>query len=154
MKIYGKILPGVEIITHKKYYDERGNFFEVWKNNADGMRGEYRQINLAISKKNVLRGMHRQNQTKLVMPLEGTIFDVILNPETKEWFGIEMDEQYAVFIPPEYAHGYLVLSETSIVQYVVDRPWCKPEEEHFRWDGYDIKWPIKGKPILSYKDGL
>jgi len=88
------------------------------------------------------------------MPIYGNIFDVALNPETGEWFGIELDDMHALFIPPEYAHGYLVLSETSIVQYVVDKPYSKPDEENFNWNEYDIEWPLEGEPILSGKDAL
>jgi dTDP-4-dehydrorhamnose 3,5-epimerase len=152
MKTYGELLPGVEIVTHTKHKDNRGDFCEIWKITHDKMRGSFRQLNVATSKHNVLRGMHRQNQSKLVMPLQGIIFDVALDPVTGKWFGVELDDTCALFIPPEYAHGYLVLSDTSIVQYVVDAPYSKPEEENFRWDGYNIEWPIQEDPILSSKD--
>ena len=122
MKTYGESLPGVEVITHTKFKDSRGDFCELWKSDSDKMRGTFRQINLASSKYNVLRGMHRQDQSKLVMPLFGEIFDVALDVESKKWFGVVLDNTTALFIPPQYAHGYLVLSETSLVQYVVDMP--------------------------------
>jgi dTDP-4-dehydrorhamnose 3,5-epimerase len=152
MKTYGELLPGLKVITHRKFNDDRGNFCELWKINDDGMRGDFRQLNIATSKRNVLRGMHRQNQTKIVMPVYGRIFDVALEPETGKWFGIELDENTALSIPPQYAHGYLVLSDTSIVQYVVDAPYNKQEEENFNWNNYGIEWPIQGTPILSAKD--
>lgn len=152
MQTYGEFLPGLKIITHNKYDDVRGNFCELWKVNDDGMKGSFRQINIATSIFNVLRGMHRQNQTKIVMPVYGEIFDVALEPETGKWFGIILNENNALFIPPQYAHGYLVLSEKSIVQYVVDAPYNKQEEENFKWNGYDIEWPTKVMPILSAKD--
>lgn len=152
MKTYGQLLPGLEIIEHKLFEDTRGYFFETYKTSDDKMRGMFRQVNTAKSVKHVLRGMHRQNQTKLVMPLSGKIFDVALNPETKEWFGIELDHTCALLIPPQYAHGYLVLSDESIVQYVVDAPYNKSIEENLKWDAYGIDWPIIGEPILSDKD--
>lgn len=152
MKTYGQELPGVKVIDHIRYKDPRGYFTELWKTSTIPMRGEFYQLNLAKSKKNVLRGMHRQNQTKLVMPVYGVIFDVALEPETGKWFGVELDETCALLIPPQYAHGYLVLSEEAIVQYVVDAPYNKKEEENFNWDNYKIDWPIEGKPILSSKD--
>jgi dTDP-4-dehydrorhamnose 3,5-epimerase len=152
MRTCGTLLPGVELVTHKKHYDERGSFCELWKNSTDKLRGEFRQINIATSIEGVLRGMHRQDQTKLVMPLYGVIFDVALNPETGEWFGVELDTDHGLLIPPQYAHGYLVLSEYSVVQYVVDRPYNKPQEENFNWSDYGIEWPLKGEPILSSKD--
>lgn len=148
----GQMLPGLRIIKHTKHADSRGDFCELWQINEDRMRGTFRQVNLATSKLNVLRGMHRQNQTKLVMPIVGTIFDVALDPESGKWFGIHLDSTCALFIPPEYAHGYLVTSESSVVQYVVDAPYNKPEEENFNWNNYRIEWPIQGIPILSAKD--
>ncbi len=148
----GKMLRGLEVIRHTKHRDERGDFCELWKISQDGMRGNFRQLNLASSKFNVLRGMHRQDQTKLVMPVVGTIFDVALNPETGEWFGIHLDVDTALLIPPEYAHGYLVTSETAVVQYVVDAPYNKSQEENFNWNMYGIEWPTSNTPILSAKD--
>jgi dTDP-4-dehydrorhamnose 3,5-epimerase len=148
----GELLPGLRIIQHTKHKDSRGDFCEIWKTTDDGMRSTYRQINLATSCVNVLRGMHRQNQTKLVMPIVGTIFDVALDPESGKWFGIHLDSTCGLFIPPQYAHGYLVTSETSVVQYVVDAPYNKSEEENFNWNSYGIEWPLNSTPILSAKD--
>ena len=152
MKIHGELLPGVRVIKHTKYADERGNFTETWKIQSDDMRGEYRQLNTAVSNQFVIRGMHRQNQTKLVMPMDGVIFDVALNTDNGEWFGIELDHTCALLIPPQYAHGYLVLSDESIVQYIVDAPYNKAAEENLKWDAYGIEWPLDGDPILSAKD--
>jgi dTDP-4-dehydrorhamnose 3,5-epimerase len=152
MNTAGEVLPGVRIIQHVKHADHRGNFSELWKTEEDGLRGTFRQLNIARSSKNVLRGMHRQNQTKLVMPVYGNIFDVVLDPKTGKWFGIFLDDSTALLIPPQYAHGYLVTSETAIVQYIVDAPYNKSEEENFNWSSYGIGWPIQGLPILSTKD--
>jgi dTDP-4-dehydrorhamnose 3,5-epimerase len=152
MKTSGEMLPGLKIIEHTKYADDRGNFSELWKTASDNMRGEFRQLNAAKSTRNVLRGMHKQDQTKLVMPVAGNIFDVALDPETGKWFGIHLDDSNALLIPPQYAHGYLVLSDYSIVQYIVDAPYNKSKEENFNWSRYGIEWPIEGDPILSAKD--
>ena len=151
-KTFGEFLPGLKIINHTKYKDSRGDFCELWKFNNDSMRGDFRQLNIANSAFNVLRGMHRQNQTKLVMPVHGQIFDVALNPENGKWFGIFLDTSNALLIPPQYAHGYLVISDTATVQYIVDAPYNKNEEENFNWNNYGIEWPIEGEPILSDKD--
>jgi dTDP-4-dehydrorhamnose 3,5-epimerase len=86
------------------------------------------------------------------MPVYGNIFDVVLDPKTGKWFGIFLDDSTALLIPPQYAHGYLVTSETAIVQYIVDAPYNKSEEENFNWSSYGIGWPIQGLPILSTKD--
>lgn len=147
-----KLLPGVSIFDRIHYADNRGEFSETWKITDDLMRGPFRQLNTASSKHRVLRGMHRQDQSKLVMPILGTIFDVVLNPETGEWFGTELDNKKSMLIPPQYAHGYLVLSEFAIVQYIVDKPYNKLLEENFKWDSYNIDWPIKTNIILSDKD--
>jgi dTDP-4-dehydrorhamnose 3,5-epimerase len=158
IKTFGEILPGLEIISHVKHKDSRGDFCEAWKITQDNMRGPildgwpFRQLNIATSSKNVLRGMHRQNQFKRVMPVYGKIFDVALQPESGKWFGIELDENHGLLIPPQYAHGYLVMSDVAVVQYIVDRPYNKEEEENFNWNNYGIEWPIQGTPILSAKD--
>ena len=151
MITYGEMLPGLEVVWHKKFKDVRGNFCETWKIDHDNMRGFFRQLNTATSIQNVIRGMHRQNQYKLVMPVYGKIFDVALEPETGKWFGIELDDTCGLLIPPQYAHGYLALSEKTIVQYVVDMPYDKSIEENFKWNAYGIAWPTT-TPILSEKD--
>ena len=146
-----ELLPGVEIIKHTRYTDHRGDFCELWKS-TDRMRGTYRQMNMATSQFNVLRGMHRQDQTKLVMPITGRIYDVALDPESGAWCGAVLDKNTALLIPPQYAHGYIVLSDAAIVQYIVDAPYDKSLEENFKWNGYNITWPGPGTPILSDKD--
>jgi dTDP-4-dehydrorhamnose 3,5-epimerase len=152
MKIYNTLLSGVEIVNHTKFSDNRGNFCETWKIDNDTMRGSYRQLNTATSTQFVIRGMHRQDQYKLVMPVVGKIFDVALNPETGEWCAVELDENISLLIPPQYAHGYMSLSEKTVVQYVVDKPYNKSLEENFKWDGYSIQWPTSITPLLSEKD--
>lgn len=146
------LLPGVKLITHLRHVDERGYFTVLTNTTHDEMRGKFRQVNVAKSHYNVLRGMHRQNQTKLVMPMIGEIFDVVLNPQTGDWCGVKLNSETALLVPPHYAHGYLVLSEYAIVQYVVDSPYNKDEEENFKWDAYGIDWPTQQPPLLSVKD--
>lgn len=150
----GEMLPGLKIVEHTKHKDDRGDFSELWKTANDNMRGTFRQLNCATSKQHVLRGMHKQDQTKLVMPVDGEIFDVALDPVTGKWFGIFLDNSRALLIPPQYAHGYVVLSDRAIVQYIVDAPYNKSLEENFNWNNYGIKWPLKVSPILSAKDAL
>lgn len=152
MKIHNELLPGVEIIQHTKYSDYRGSFTETWKIENDKMRGTYRQLNTAVSVQFVVRGMHRQDQYKLVMPILGRIFDVALEPETGRWCAVELDDTCGLLIPPQYAHGYMSLSEKSVVQYIVDKPYNKAIEENFKWNDYGIAWPTSIAPILSEKD--
>ena len=146
-----KILPGIKVVNNYKFFDNRGYFVELW-NSEIPMRGSYRQLNCAFSTFGVLRGMHYQDQTKFVMPIVGKIFDVVLDPNTGNWFGIELDASKSLLIPPQYAHGYLVLSAEAIVQYVVDAPYDQSKEKLYRWDQYNIEWPTFITPVLSQKD--
>jgi len=152
MKTYGEMLPGVRVVYRTQHTDNRGYFSETWKMTYDGMRDTYRQLNTAVSSQYVIRGMHRQDQYKLVMPAHGRIFDVALEPETGRWFGIELDNTCGLLIPPEYAHGYMALTEGAIVQYIVDKPYNKELEENFKWNEYGIRWPLDIEPLLSEKD--
>ena len=152
MKTYGQLLPGIRIIERVHHHDNRGNFSETWKSTTDGMRGSYRQLNTAVSSQYVIRGMHSQNQYKLVMPVYGSIFDVALDTVSGKWFAIELDSSNGLLIPPEYAHGYMALTEGAVVQYIVDMPYNKELEENFKWDQYGIEWPTTITPILSEKD--
>lgn len=153
MKTFGKELPGLKIVERKLYTDSRGYFSETYRSDLDTMTGLFRQLNTAQSSRGVLRGLHRQDQTKLVMPVFGTIFDVAVNPDTGDWFGIILDETVGLSIPPQYAHGYLVLSDIAVVQYIVDQPYKQAIEENFKWNNYGIEWPLDGgMPILSEKD--
>ena len=148
-------LAGVQTYSLIKHIDARGWFTQAWTSDElarAGFRPGFLQQNIAGSKHGVLRGMHRQDQTKLVTVIAGRIFDAILNPETGEWAGYTLGEGDAVYIPPHYAHGYLVLSDSAIVQYFVDAPWDVKREEQFRWDGYGIDWPLAIEPIMSAKD--
>ena len=86
------------------------------------------------------------------MSLTGVIFDVALDTDTGQWFGIELDYTCALLIPPQYAHGYLVLSDEAVVQYIVDAPYNKAAEENLKWDAYGIEWPLNGDPVMSEKD--
>jgi dTDP-4-dehydrorhamnose 3,5-epimerase len=152
MKIYGEMLDGLKIIEHTKFKDNRGDFCETWKIPDDQMRGTFRQLNTVTSTQYVVRGMHRQNQHKLVMPVVGKIFDVALDPESGKWFAIELNETNGILVPPQYAHGYMALTEKTVVQYIVDMPYDKSIEENFKWDQYSIEWPTNINPVLSEKD--
>lgn len=152
----GKKLDGVSKQSLIRYHDSRGWFSQQWTEPelmVMGFREGFIQLNMAMSKQGVLRGMHRQDQTKLVQVVEGRIFDVALNPETGEWGGWVLGEGEALLIPPQYAHGYFVMSDHAIVQYVVDRPWDKTKEEIFGYADYGIEWPTKINLLLSEKDG-
>ena len=148
-------MDGVSKMYPVRYMDARGWFSQAWTEPeliAIGFREGFIQCNIAYSKHGVLRGMHRQDQTKLVQVLSGAIYDVVLNPETGEWQGYHLVEGECLYVPPEYAHGYLVTADTAVVQYFVDKPYNKEQEENFAWNGYEINWPLTLIPILSAKD--
>jgi dTDP-4-dehydrorhamnose 3,5-epimerase len=153
-KIVGKALAGVRVFQQEIFYDPRGDFSPTIDSRLleKAMRPGFMQLNTAFSVRNVLRGMHRQDQTKMVMPVRGEIFDVVLEPETGNWCALRMSYGMAMLIPPQYAHGYLVLSDDAVVQYFVDAPYSPEDEETFRWDGYGIGWPLSIIPSLSEKD--
>lgn len=154
--IVGTALQGVEILSHTKYSDNRGWFSQQWTTTElvekYGFRTDFVQCNCAYSKRGVLRGMHRQNQTKLLTVLNGTIFDAVYDPDTKNWMGVTLTEGSVILVPAHYAHGYFVLSEDSLVQYLVDRPWNTSEEEIFAWDKCGIDWPTDIPVIVSARD--
>jgi len=151
MTYKGEMLEGIKVINNHKFLDERGYFLKMWSSEIP-MRGSYRQLNCAFSTFGVLRGMHYQDQTKFVMPIVGKIFDVVLDPGTDKWFGIELDASKGLLIPPQYAHGYLVLSAEAIVQYIVDAPYDQSKEKSYGWNQYGIEWPTSITPVLSQKD--
>ncbi len=153
--IHGSYNPALaQRYTLVRYIDSRGWFTQAWTDaelHKAGFRPGFLQQNIASSAQGVLRGMHRQDQTKLVTVLSGRIFDVALDVETGQWQGFELVEGDALLIPPGLAHGYLAL-QNSLVQYFVDRPYDKGAEECFAWNGYGIEWPLTIKPILSARD--
>jgi len=154
-RLQGTVLPGIKHLSLIKHLDQRGWFGECYnlpELKEYGFREGFVQTNIAFSNHGVLRGMHRQDQTKVVQVLSGSIFDVALNPETKEWCGVVLNEGDCLYIPPQYAHGYLVLSATALVQYAVDKPYNVSKEEAFHWGAYNINWPLAIDPVLSNKD--
>ena len=149
------LLPGCVLFNHVAYRDYRGEFSPMFNTDefSEYIRPGFVQLNMARSCFGVVRGMHRQDQTKIVMPIEGEIFDVVLEPETGKWCGVKLNKLNALLIPPQYAHGYMVLSANATVQYIVDKPWNQQEEETFKWNGYGINWPTQIEVITSEKDG-
>jgi dTDP-4-dehydrorhamnose 3,5-epimerase len=151
----GTNLDGIICGNLINYYDERGSFSQSWTIDElyeFGFRPGFIQQNYVKSFKGVLRGMHRQNQTKLLRVIRGQIFDVVLNPETKEWAGYILNENEIIFIPAAYAHGYFVTSDEAVVEYFVDEPYDPEKEEIYLWSNYGIEWPLITDPIVSSKD--
>jgi dTDP-4-dehydrorhamnose 3,5-epimerase len=148
--------------------DERGFFLEPYNRRtfreATGLDVEFVQDNHSRSRRGVLRGLHyqvRQPQGKLVRVLSGRIFDVAVDlrrssPSFGKWVGLEIDadSMRMLWIPPGFAHGFLVLSESADVFYKATDYYAPQHERTLRWDDPQlaIAWPLAGEPTLSDKD--
>jgi len=157
------------IIEPKVIGDNRGFFFESFNENdfskAIGKKVTFVQDNHSLSRKGVLRGLHyqmEQNQGKLVRVISGAVFDVAIDLRQSsvtfgKWFGIELSSQNKkqLWIPPGFAHGFLVLSETAEVLYKTTDYWHHASENCIRWDdsSLGIMWPsIDCELIINIKD--
>lgn len=145
----------VELIKLPLHEDARGWFMEGWK--PEILNQKFEQENIVYSKRGVLRGMHMQAppQGKFVRCLQGMIYDVVADTESRAWRSYTLTPGIGLWVPPIYAHGYQVLSEEAIVSYLVTAGWNKEGEISIRYDdpALAIWWPI-GQPILSPKDSV
>ena len=161
---------GVWIIEPKVFGDERGYFFEAWKQQEldahVGRHVEFIQDNESKSTRGVLRGLHYQkddySQAKLVRVIQGRVLDVAVDirkesPTFGKHVAVELSDENKrqLFIPRGFAHGFLVLSETAIFTYKVDNIYAPQAEAGIRWNDPDIaiNWPTEGlNLLLSEKD--
>ena len=159
-------LAGVLIIEPKVFGDSRGFFketFQAERYREAGIEYTFVQDNYSRSQKGVLRGLHFQitkPQGKLVSCPKGAVFDVAvdIDPESTtygQYVGVELTEENhkQLWVPPGYAHGFCVLSETADFQYKCTDYYCPDDEVGFIWNDTDvaIEWPID-EPLLSDKD--
>jgi dTDP-4-dehydrorhamnose 3,5-epimerase len=169
MKIIPTAIPEVICIEPKVLYDARGVFFEVFRSDimiSAGISGTFVQDNHSGSHRLVLRGLHYQvwrPQGKLVRVISGEIFDVAVDLRRDSssfgvWVGqpISADNRRMIWIPPGFAHGFLVLSDWADVLYKVTDYYAPEWERTLAWNdpSVAIRWPIPDgeKPILSAKD--
>ena len=133
MKVIETSLRGVFVIELDKYADDRGFFQEIWNHRRYGQMGlnlEFVQDNLSFSHNRVIRGLHFQNpspQGKLISVLQGKILDVAVNiqiesQQFRNWFSIELSSENntQLYVPPGFAHGFIVLSQSALVNYKYD----------------------------------
>ena len=168
MKITETELAGVLIIEPKVFGDSRGFFketFQAERYREAGIEYTFVQDNYSRSQKGVLRGLHFQitkPQGKLVSCLKGAVFDVAvdIDPESTtygQYVGVELTEENhkQLWVPPGYAHGFFVLSETADFQYKCTDYYDPSDEGGVIWNDPDvaIEWPIT-HPSLSSKDAL
>jgi dTDP-4-dehydrorhamnose 3,5-epimerase len=167
MNVIQTNISDVLIVEPKVFADARGFFYESFNKKlmqAAGITGDFVQDNHSRSIKNVLRGLHyqiKQPQGKLIRATVGEIFDVAVDirrrsPTFGKWVGFNLSEQNRrmAWIPPGFAHGFLVLSEHAEVLYKTTDYWAPQFERTIVWnDGsLGITWPIQGDPQLSAKD--
>jgi dTDP-4-dehydrorhamnose 3,5-epimerase len=159
-------LEGLLIIEPDVFGDQRGFFMESWNRRRyrdAGIEGDFVQDNFSFSCRGTLRGMHFQNpmaQGKLVSVWQGEAFDVVVDvrrrsPTFGRWFGLSLsaDNKRQFFVPPGFAHGFVVLSDTALFHYKCTEFYSPKDEIGFRWDdpAVGIRWPID-HPILSSRD--
>lgn len=168
MKVIETVLPEVLIIEPKVFGDSRGFFFESFNarsfREATGLDVEFVQDNHSRSAKNVLRGLHyqiKQPQGKLVRVVSGAVFDVAVDirkssPNFGKWVGVELTEENhrQLWVPPGFAHGFLVLSESADFLYKTTDYYAPEFERCLAWNDpiAAIAWPTEQPPVLSVKD--
>ena len=164
-------ISGVIVIDSKAFYDSRGFFTETYNkgNLADlGFKEVFVQDNLSKSSKGVLRGLHYQINPspmgKLVRCIKGKIFDVGVDVRKGsktfgKWYGQILDDEKTemIYFPPGIAHGFLSLTDDTLVYYKCTGLYAKDDERAMIWNdpAVGIKWPldlISGEPNLSDKD--
>lgn len=167
MQFESASLSGVVIIKPRIFNDDRGWFAETF-NQAEMQKNNlphsFVQDNQSFSRAGVLRGLHYQigkPQGKLVRVISGEIFDVAVDlrrnsPAFGQWVGLRLTSKSLemVWIPENFAHGFLVLSENTHVLYKVTDFYDSAAERTLRWNdpALGIDWPLLGPPILSPKD--
>jgi len=170
MNVIPTSLPDVLILEPKVFGDARGFFLESYNarafREATGLDPVFVQDNHSRSARGVLRGLHyqvRQTQGKLVRVTHGRVFDVAVDirrgsPYFGRWVGVELDESaHRMFwIPPGFAHAFVVLSESADFMYKATDYYAPEHERCILWNDPDIgiEWPLEelGEPLLSEKD--
>ncbi|MFP3553225.1 dTDP-4-dehydrorhamnose 3,5-epimerase [Paraburkholderia sp. SIMBA_049] len=161
-------LPEVKIIEPKVFGDARGFFYESFnaREFAEKVQADVQfvQDNHSRSGKGVLRGLHYQiqhAQGKLVRVVQGEVFDVAVDlressPTFGQWESVVLsgDNHKQLWIPPGFAHGFVVLSDFADFLYKTTDYWFPEHERSIRWDdpSISIEWPIEGEPIVAAKD--
>ena len=167
MNVIKTQLPGVRIIEPKLFGDERGFFMETYQKNRyldmAGIDLEFVQDNHSRSAKGVLRGLHFQKtkpQGKLVRVVNGEVYDVAvdinpLSPTFGQYEGVILsaENKRQLWVPPGYAHGFLVLSDSADFEYKCTDYYDPNDEGNLLWNDPEIgiDWPMD-KPHLSAKD--
>ncbi|MBE9166450.1 dTDP-4-dehydrorhamnose 3,5-epimerase [Pleurocapsales cyanobacterium LEGE 06147] len=168
MNVIPTTIPDVLLIEPQVFGDERGFFYESYNEKIfaekTGVKIQFVQDNHSRSAKHVLRGLHyqiKQSQGKLVRVVLGEVFDVAVDirkssPTFGQWVGCVLSgiNKRQLWIPPGFAHGFLVLSETADFLYKTTNYYAPEYERSILWNDRDINidWPLEDAPLLSAKD--
>ena len=160
-------IPDVMLVKPRVFGDARGFFFEIWearKFAEAGITAAFVQDNYSRSVKGTLRGLHyqvKQPQGKLVRVTQGEVFDVAVDiRRSSPSFGravttvLSGENKHQLWVPPGFAHGFYVLSESAEFFYKCTDFYAPEHERTLRWDDSTlaIRWPLAGTPLLSSKD--
>ncbi len=166
MKVTQTKLPGVIVFEPDVFGDARGFFIETFSSKRyeeTGLKLPFVQDNVSFSAKGILRGLHFQNphvQGKLVQVLSGKVFDVAVDirigsPNFGQWAGetLSAENHKQMYIPPGFAHGFCVVSDTALFSYKCTDYYSPTTEGGIIWNDPDIgiTWPVNN-PQLSKKD--
>jgi dTDP-4-dehydrorhamnose 3,5-epimerase len=168
MKVVPTAIPDVLIFEPRVFGDERGFFLESWNarefDSAVGVKVQFVQDNHSRSRHGILRGLHyqiKQPQGKLVRVARGRVFDAVVDLRKSSatfgrWVGAELseDNHRQFWIPPGFAHGFLVLSESADFIYKATDYYAPEHERCLIWNDptVGINWPVNEEPTLSAKD--
>jgi len=168
MKVIETAIPDLLILEPKVFGDARGFFMESFNarrfHEATGLNVDFVQDNHSRSAKGVLRGLHyqiQQAQGKLVRVVRGSVFDVAVDPRRSsptfgQWVGVTLSEENnrQFWIPPGFAHGFLVTSDSADFLYKTTDYYAPEHERSLAWNDPDVGvvWPLDGAPLLSAKD--
>jgi len=168
MKITPTEIPDVLIIEPDVFGDKRGFFFESYNEKKfmemTGLQVTFVQDNHSRSNKHVLRGLHyqiQQPQGKLVRVISGEVFDVAIDiRRSSPTFGkgvgeyLTAENKKQMWVPPGFAHGFLVLSDDAEFLYKTTDYYAPEHERCIRWNDpvLNVHWPLKGDPLVSEKD--
>lgn len=168
MKISKAPIPDILIFEPAVHGDDRGYFMETWRQSwfdEQGIDLKFVQDNQSKSGKGTLRGLHYQlkhPQGKLARVVSGEVFDVAVDlrrgsPHFGKWYGIILsgENKKQLWIPPGFAHGFYVISETAELLYKCTDYYHPEDDYSLRWDdpSIGIAWPqLESQPLLSNKD--
>jgi dTDP-4-dehydrorhamnose 3,5-epimerase len=166
LKVTPTRLPEVQVIEPQVFEDERGWFFEAFRDERWAERGlptNFRQDNVSRSQRHVLRGLHYQlqhPQGKLISCISGSAFDVAVDirvgsPSFGKWIGVELtsDKPALLWIPPGFAHGFYARADATVIQYKCTDVYVPWDDHGILWCDAELKigWPAK-EPTLSQRD--